>query len=266
MNDTADDDRSPEPVDPLTSSKQARRALGVSIAISVLLWVIPFGDTIGYPLLLISTVAHELGHGLTALVLGGRFDQLVIDRYAGGFANVEVSSGFRFALVAAGGLIGPAVVAALSFRAAHTRNGARAIAVVYAAVILWVVLFIGTSDPTANGFLDRYFGLGFLAVLAGTLLFLALRAGAAACQFGVVLIAVQLALSVFSRSDYLFTKNFRGPNGQTLVSDTQRMAESLWLPYWVWGAVCGLLSIFILIQGVRPYLRGPEGESKEEST
>ena len=31
--------------------------------------MIPYGNTIGYPLILLSTLAHEMGHGLATIVV-----------------------------------------------------------------------------------------------------------------------------------------------------------------------------------------------------
>ena len=48
------------------------------IAGTVALYLVPYGRYVAYPLLLLSTFAHEMGHGLTALVMGGTFESLVM--------------------------------------------------------------------------------------------------------------------------------------------------------------------------------------------
>ena len=96
---------------PLASVRHANRArvalIGAAIA-TVVLYFIPFGNYVLYPLMLFSTFVHEMGHGLTAMVLGGDFlyfkmwaDGSGVAAYAGHF------SGFGKALTAAGGPIGP---------------------------------------------------------------------------------------------------------------------------------------------------------------
>ncbi|MCA8960432.1 MAG: M50 family metallopeptidase [Planctomycetes bacterium] len=222
--------------------------------VSAVIWFVPGGRTIGYPLMLLSTVAHEVGHGLTAVILGGRFEQIVIDRGAGGFARYRIEPGWRIAVVAAGGLIGPAIVAALGFRLGRNVHTARILAFAGALLLAGLLLFVGATDPDAPTALDRWFGAMVLSVLAFALGALALRATDVWCQFGIVFVAVQLALSVFVRADYLFTRSFRAPNGAELLSDTQMMAQQLLLPYWFWGLVCGGSSLVILVIGVRPFL------------
>src|SRR3954469_14025415 len=87
------------------------RALAVSLIVTALLYVLPFGRTIAWPLVLVSTLAHELGHGFAALVLGGTFHALRL--YADG-SGVALWSGalgrVALASVAAAGLVGPAAV------------------------------------------------------------------------------------------------------------------------------------------------------------
>ena len=53
------------------SSQRPVRALVGSAVVTGLLYVIPFGDVIAYPLLLLSTLVHELGHGIAAILVGG---------------------------------------------------------------------------------------------------------------------------------------------------------------------------------------------------
>ena len=76
----------------------------------------------------------------------------------------------------------------------------------------------------------------------------------AAAQLALVFVAVQLALSVFSRADYLFTRVAGNPNG-LFPSDVEHMARLLWLPYWFWGVLCGAFSLAVLGWGLRMYWR-----------
>ena len=73
-------------------------------------------------------------------------------------------------------------------------------------------------------------------------------------------VAVQLALSVFSRADYLFTRVAQTATGP-MPSDVARIAEALWLPYWFWGVCCGLLSALVLLVALVAYLRPAVGEA-----
>ena len=69
-------------------------------------------------------------------------------------------------------------------------------------------------------------------------------------QWVIVFLGVQLALSVFSRASYLFTRGVTNPTG-VFPSDVMQMQNALFLPYWFWGLVCGGFSVLVLIYGVR---------------
>jgi hypothetical protein len=85
----------------------------------------------------------------------------------------------------------------------------------------------------------------------------ALRASASVSQGLVALLASQLALSVFSRGDYLFTKVAQTGSGPA-ASDVAQMADALLLPYWFWGSACGLLSLGVLLAGLWIFWRATQ--------
>jgi hypothetical protein len=70
-----------------TVSTGAARALIAGVAVTVLLWIIPGGGWLGYPLMLLSTVPHELGHGITAMLTGAHFDKLQLFSNGSGVAS-----------------------------------------------------------------------------------------------------------------------------------------------------------------------------------
>src|SRR3954453_16994486 len=100
------------------TARPTRKLLLVSAAITLALYMVPYGRYLARPLLLLSTLAHEMGHGLTALLLGGRFQRLEMWARGAG-APPLAPPGFgrvREGLPLAGGLVGPAVAAALCFK------------------------------------------------------------------------------------------------------------------------------------------------------
>ena len=99
---------------------QAQRTLAIllgSIVVTVLLYyVVPYGRTVAYPLILLSTMAHELGHGVAAILVGASFERFVMHADGSGVAMWSGNVGrFARATIAAGGLVGPAFIAALGF-------------------------------------------------------------------------------------------------------------------------------------------------------
>jgi hypothetical protein len=216
----------------------------ISLLVTAVLYAVPFGRTLAWPLVLLSTLAHELGHGLAAALLGGRFEALRIYRDASGVATWSGDFGrVAVALVAGAGLVGPALAAFFLLVFGRTPRGAKAMLACVGTALLIVALLVARNP----------FGFAFIMIVALSLLVLASRSDRAA-QMVVVLIAVQLALAVFSRSDYLFTRTALTASGPA-PSDVSVMASALFLPYWFWGALCGGLSLLLLAAGARRFFR-----------
>lgn len=229
---------------PRVRTSAAMRIFAVGVLVTAALYVVPFGRTIAWPLVLISTLAHELGHGLAAALLGGQFRALYIYRDASGAALWSGAFGrVAVATVAAAGLIGPAIAAFVLLVMGRQPRRARTLLGILG-VSLFVIALLVVRNP---------FGVVFTLLLGSVLLLVAFRFPDAS-QSVVILLAVQLALSVFSRSDYLFTRMALTTAGPK-PSDVAVMAQALFLPYWFWGAACGVLSVVILWAGVKVFFR-----------
>lgn len=226
------------------ASRQAGKALMASVAITLLLYLVPYGRFVAYPLMLLSTLFHELGHGLAALATGQQFDSLVIYPDGSGVARHSGSpSALAAALIAAGGLVGPAMVAALGFALGRYARLARLL-LALAALGLAAVMVL---------FVRNRFGWAFTGVVVVGLAYVSWRRAAQA-QLLAVFVAVQLALSVFSRADYLFT-DVAVTGGGTMPSDVAVMGHALGGPFWLWGLVCGGFSLMVVLGGLAWFWR-----------
>src|SRR5690606_13666502 len=83
-------------------------ATGLSLVVLVLPLVFPSLSWIAWPLQLLATLFHELGHGLAAILCGGEFVRLDVYADGSGVAST-MSSGSRLsrAIIAAGGPLAP---------------------------------------------------------------------------------------------------------------------------------------------------------------
>lgn len=216
-----------------------------SVAVTAVLWFVPYGRIVGWPLMLISTLVHELGHGVAGLLVGGTFDRFEMFANGSGVAHVLGYDGrFARAFVSAGGLCGPACAAGVGFLLARGERRARAGLLIAGGLLLLAELLVVRS----------LFGLVFVGVLAALLVFLGTRARGWISQVAVLFLSVQLALSVFSRGDYLFTDVAHTTAGN-MPSDVANMSKALFLPYWFWGLLCGGFSVLVLALGVWSFLR-----------
>lgn len=228
-----------------------RRVLLASLVITAVLYLVPAGELVARPLVLVSTLVHELGHGVAALLVGGDFLRLEVFSDASGVATTAVRPGWRQAWVSAGGLVGPAVFAALGFALARRPTWARV------AVLLGGLFGLVATALWVRGWV----GLTVSLVLALVSLVVALVVRQPwGPQLWLVFLAVQMGLSVFSRGEYLFASSARTGAGAGR-SDSQAIAEVLVGPHWLWGALCGLVSVAALVLGVRWFWRaGPTPE------
>jgi hypothetical protein len=108
-----------------TTSRPATLMIG-SLVVTAVLYALPFGRVLAWPLVLLSTLAHELGHGLAAAVLGGHFEGLRMYPDASGVATWSGPLGrLGVATVAGAGLVGPALAAFCLLAFGRTPRAAR---------------------------------------------------------------------------------------------------------------------------------------------
>lgn len=222
-----------------------RLALMASATVSVILYTLRgVGEILAWPFAILAALVHEMGHGVAGLLAGGTFERLQVWPNGSGVTEVEGIGPLGVAIMAAGGLVGPAIAAAIGFYLARTARGARWFLIVFGAALLLAELFV------VRGF----FSLAFAGALSTLCLALGILAPPNVRQWAVVFLSVQLALNLLTEAGYLFMDKLSIPEG-TFPSDTGLMAEALVLPYWFWGIACGLISLGVLAQGVRTYWR-----------
>lgn len=224
------------PADAGLSRQQLVTVFGVAVAASIGLGYVSWGGTIIYPFRLFATWAHEMGHGIAGILTGNSFLELELYRSLGGQALIAGADGISQVIVSAAGLLGPAVLGAIVMIA-----GSRVPTAPYVLGALAVSMVLSALIWIRNPF-------GFFAILIGGIaLGVAARFAPPIARIALSqLLAVQLALAAWSSRDYLFIKGFER-DGQFFDSDTQNIADELFLPFWFWGGLIGGLSIVILI-------------------
>lgn len=223
-------------------SGNAISMLVISVILTVSLFYIPYGNTIGYPLLLLSTLAHEMGHGVASVLVGGNFEQFVLYQDASGVATsswIGTPSRLQTACTSAGGLVGPAFVGMMLFIVGRNDKQNKGFLCLLGIGLILSVIFV----------VRNMFGMVFVGAVGVSTTIVGIYAKPRFAQLFSFFIGVQLALSVFSRGDYLFMEYAETTAGR-MPSDVAKMSQALFLPYWVWGIFCGGLSILFLIVGL----------------
>lgn len=199
----------------------------------VLGWLGP----LGYPLRLLTTLVHELSHGLAALLTGGAFARFVV--FPDGSGLAYTAGGLRLLIVPAG-YVGVALAAAGLILLGRGRRGSRiALGGLGAALALLTLRY---ALPTL---LSAHFFGGLLTLAAGVgmgglLLGAALRLGEAWSIFLLNLIAAHLALSALGDLWGLF--GITTTAGSQIPSDAATMAGMTFIPAPVWALVWAALA------------------------
>ncbi|WP_024768408.1 M50 family metallopeptidase [Aquimarina macrocephali] len=222
--------------------------IGISLLV-FLLWQLPYFGFIQYPLLLLGTWFHEMGHGLTAILVGGKFIYLEIYENGGGVAYSNVSASylpFKIArgITAAGGLLGPAISGAILIASARNRISSK--------IALWLLIAIMVLSLCL--WIHELLALIILSVFAALLFFIAILRVRNLEAFTLLFLGTQCVLSSYLQIGYLFTKQFER-DGKIQYSDTQMIAAHLPGTYWMWAVLILLITMYLLYKSYRYYLK-----------
>lgn len=202
---------------------------------TVLLWQVPTGRYILYPFTILGTWFHEMGHGLMALLLGANFRRLILRSNGDGIAYFSYRRGCLLlgpigrVFIAAAGPMGPPIIGAGMIVASRDlQSSHRLLTILGIFMLITVVVWVRNA-----------FGVLVMTAIAIAILLIATQASLSIQALVIQIIGVQACVSTFRDFNYLF----RSHNG---TSDTARIAQILFLPYWFWGAVITTASILLL--------------------
>jgi hypothetical protein len=190
---------------------------------------VPFGSVLLYPFTLLATWVHEMGHGLTALLVGGGFERLEIFADASGLAHTSHRAGATAlgAWISLGGLVAPPIVGAVVLGAARGPRRAQIFLVGFSVALLASLVIWVRSIA------------GFIAVpLVAALIVGFVRWGSARERmFLAHFLGVRLALDTLGRGmDYIFTDSVT-IGGVKRTSDIAAVAEGFGGPRIVWSLI-----------------------------
>lgn len=225
-----------------------QRVILVFVASSIaIVWQLPWGRQLLYPLTLFATFAHEMGHGIAALMTGVEFDYILLNADGSGTAVWHGNPGrLATAAIAAGGLFGPSLGGVLLLLLARSTRLARWLLAMLAAFLL-----ICAALWSRNAF-----GVFFLLTTSAMLILAARYLSDVLAAFLLNLVAATLCMSWFTDLDYMFSAE-AVVNGVLYPSDSAVIAQILGLPYWFFGAVIATVSLVALTVGMVLVWRRP---------
>jgi hypothetical protein len=212
-----------------------------SAAASIILWQLPGGNYLLYPFTILATWFHEMGHGVTAMLLGGSFEYLLLFPNGAGLAAYRIhTSSWQQALVTVGGPLGAPLAGALFIIAGRHSLNAYAALLLLSSLLLFSVL-VWIRSP---------FGVVAITLIGLFIFVLALRAPPWLKRISVQFLGVQACISTYQQVGYLFIES-AFVDGQLMHSDTGQLASLLGGTYWLWGSAIVLLSLLLLLFSLR---------------
>jgi hypothetical protein len=209
------------------------------LAYFVLTRFVPFGRTLLYPLTLLATWVHEMGHGMTALVLGGSFSSLDVFANGSGLAYCATSQPWQAGLTAAGGLLAPPIAGAVLL---GTSRGPRSARILLAGLGVAILLSLTIWVRSLTGWI-------VLPIVAAVLAAFVVWGGPRRRMVFAQLIGVTLAIDTVSGSGYLFSASVT-VDGTARPSDITNVAQAFGGSYVLWGLLLGAFSFGLLALGL----------------
>lgn len=193
-----------------------------------------------------------MGHGISALLVGGSFKELVINADAGGHALAGAADGWPDAIVAAGGMLAPPLLGGIILATVHGPKRATVfLGALSIGIVVSLVLYVRSST-----------GIIAMAGVAAVLAFATWGAFRQNPERRVVLaqfLAVILAVDTLTRTA---SYAFMGSISTGATSDVGHIAENLGGHYKMWGVVIMALALTMLGTGTWLAWRTPRDASK----
>ncbi|MEL7198084.1 MAG: M50 family metallopeptidase [Pseudomonadota bacterium] len=225
------------------SQGEAVGRLFLAVVIVLFLPALPGGTYLIYPFVILTTWFHEMGHGLTALMMGQEFVQLEIYADGSGVALSQLDGGvspFVSAAIAAGGPLAPVMAGcALILASAHRKLWRPALWLTAIALLASVILYVRSAT-----------GYAVLPLLAVLLVGIAWRAPAGLTRFSIQFLGVLASLSMLRDFNYLFTEE-AVIGGERMLSDTGQIEQALLLPHWFWAGAILLISAAMVLASLK---------------
>ncbi len=226
-------------INPAQTSKAVLRTVHID---TKLFWILVFSiwisaqiPVLSKPFRMLATWAHELGHGLGAIISGGRFEKMILTPQFSGLTHAFTGSKWQQIIVLFGGLLGPAIAGAVMLILVRRLGQSRLALFLLAGALLATLVFWAGDNFTRV----IVFGFGLIITL------IAVKAWPLIRSLSAHIIALAFCLNAVGDFNYFFmsTANVGVYSGK---SDTSALAEIIGGPHLFWALVPSVLSILIL--------------------
>ncbi|WNJ17155.1 M50 family metallopeptidase [Pontibacter sp. G13] len=207
---------------------------------TLMMYNIPFLGILGYPFILLGTWFHEMGHGLTALMVGAQFNSLHILPNGSGYANISSGSiwmnpSLGRVLIGLGGLVGPPIAGGILIVSGRQKRWSRVCLMLVAGMILLSFVF----------WLRSFWGILILSLVVLLIGHTLWKGSPRRQQLLVQFMGLQASLSTFLQVSYLFMDKAH-VGGKVISSDTADIADHSFGTYWMWGLTITFITLGII--------------------
>jgi hypothetical protein len=229
-------------------------AAGVSVALWLIAWFIPFVSYIVYPLQLFATFIHEGSHVLAALISGGSVASLTVAPDGSGEVYSATGGWFSQLFVSSAGYLGTTAFGAGLLAWIRFGYSSRLGLLISAAIVGVLTIFFGFLAPILSLFQSVTFGGWLFTIASGVVLTagfaaIAKYADAKWVNFAFAFLAVQCLLNaVFSLVELLLITSVTNAH-----SDAANMASATGIPAFFWAIIWIGVSIVMISLGLRIY-------------
>lgn len=214
-------------------NKQQRKKLELGIVLSILLLAFLLWNTfLIYPIKLFVVLTHEISHGLSAIISGGRLDSLLLTSSLGGESRTIGGSKF---IIASSGYLGSLGFGVLLFISGYKEKFRKVFSIVLA-----IVLILFAANYLEGGF-GRISAILFAIVFILFPIYLPQIANA---YFYKVLGIISMAYVAIDIKEDLFTNVYR-PSDAQFIAEITSVSATIWSVLWM---VISIITISSLLK------------------
>lgn len=230
----------------------------VATAITIILWFLPYGNWVVYPIRLFVTFIHESSHALMAVLTGGSVQSLTISADTSGLTYSAPSGLIGGLLTSSAGYIGTTVFGVAMLYLIRRSFSPNKILTALGIFVGAMLLVFTVVSPIFNflslqvAYSSVLFTVVTGGVLAAGLIALGIFTDLRFARFAVAFLAVQCLLNAITDQITLLAINSPFA-GSDVANDAANMANATHLPGIVWVLIWIGISVAMISVGLRLY-------------
>ena len=230
----------------------------LATAITIVLWFLPYGNWVVYPIRLFVTFIHESSHALMAVLTGGSVQSLTISADTSGLTYSAPSGLLGGLLTSSAGYIGTTVFGVVMLYLVRKNFSPNKILTALGIFVGSMLLVFTVVSPIFNflslqvAYSSVLFTILAGGILAAGLIAIGIFSDIRLARFAVAFLAVQCLLNAIMDQITLLVVNSPFA-GSDVANDAANMANATHLPGILWVLIWMGISVAMISLGLRLY-------------